>query len=349
MSTVFICRDFALDGVLDQVAAAVERCGVDVIRGPESRPGQRLVYAPDLYETLFAPVDVMMFSSRSIGSRAVMTAAPRLRAIINPTIGLDTVDLRAADELAIVVGNGAVPENYLGMAEATLMLMLNLRFQLRVTEDILRGTRPRPALRVESLHAQMLRGTTIGMIGLGRIARATIDLLRPFGVEILASVRRPLSVGSGASVPSGVTLVDFDTVMAKSDIVAVFATGEEANRNLIDARSLALMKPSAYLVNTARGLLVDEAALYEALRTRRIAGAALDTFAVEPLPDDSPLRTLDNVILTPHFLGFTKDVLAATIPVAVANIERVLAGELPLYCANPDVEPRWRERLARLG
>ena len=106
-----------------------------------SHPGTIITYEPALYPSLFEPVDVMMFSSRSIGSREVMQAAPRLRAIVNPTIGLDTVDLKAADEMAIIVGNGAVPENYLGIAEANVMLMLNLRYQLRATEAVGQGTR----------------------------------------------------------------------------------------------------------------------------------------------------------------------------------------------------------------
>jgi hypothetical protein len=111
------------------------------------------------------------------------------------------------------------------------------------------------------------------------------------------------------------------------------------------------MKPSAYLVNTSRGEALDEGALYRALREKRIAGAALDSFTVEPLRDDSPLRGLDNVILTPHMVGHTKDVFASFPPAAVENITRILRGEPPLYCKNPEIIPAWkwrRESLIRL-
>jgi D-3-phosphoglycerate dehydrogenase len=117
---------------------------------------------------------------------------------------------------------------------------------------------------------------------------------------------------------------------------------------MIDAEQLALMKPSAYLVNTGRGAVIDEAALVAALRARRIMGAALDTFEAEPLPGDSPLRALDNVILTPHCVGHTVEGFAELGPAMVENIERILAGELPLYCKNPEAEAAWRERLRRL-
>jgi D-3-phosphoglycerate dehydrogenase len=109
------------------------------------------------------------------------------------------------------------------------------------------------------------------------------------------------------------------------------------------------MKPSAYLVNTSRGEAIDEAALYRALKEKRIAGAALDSFAVEPLPDDSPLRQLDNVILTPHMVGHTQDVFASFPPAAVENITRILRGEPPLYCKNPEIIPAWKRRLANLA
>ena len=108
------------------------------------------------------------------------------------------------------------------------------------------------------------------------------------------------------------------------------------------------MKPTAYLVNTARGQAIDEKALYQALKSRRIAGAALDTFEVEPLPQDSPLRGLDNVFLTPHMVGHTKEVFASFGAAGEENIMRILRGELPLHCKNPQIESAWRKRLARL-
>src|SRR5881397_593979 len=121
--TVFICHDYMLVEVLDQIQARLERGGIEVLRGPQTAPGKKLVYSKESYTELFGRAEVMMFSSRSICSREIMLAAPRLRGIVNPTIGLETVDLAAANELGIIVGHGATPENFLGMAEATVMLI----------------------------------------------------------------------------------------------------------------------------------------------------------------------------------------------------------------------------------
>ncbi len=343
--TVFICHDYMLVEVLDEIQARLEQSGIEVLRGPQTAPGKKLVYPKELHAELFGRADVMMFSSRSICSREVMLAAPRLRGIVNPTIGLETVDLAAANELGIIVGHGATPENFLGMAEATVMLILMLMYQPRETEAVLRDRRRRPRSTPKDVWARMLRGRTVGLVGLGRIARGVVERLSGFGVNLVAC--DPF-VGRDQA-PEGVKMMDLDTLLRSSDIVAVLVSITPESRGMLGERELALMKPSAYLVNTSRGEAIDEAALYRALREKRIAGAALDSFAVEPLPDDSPLRQLDNVILTPHMVGHTQDAFVSFPPAAVENITRILRGEPPLYCKNPEVIPAWQRRLANLG
>ena len=345
MSCVFIADDFMLNEMFSDMQAQLEARGIDVVRGPASVPGKKTSFPPESWPALFGRADVMMFSSRSIASRELMMNAPRLRAIVNPTIGLETVDVEAASELGIIVGHGATPENYLGMAEATVMLMLMLLYKPRLTEEVLRGERERPP--PSQAWAQMIRGRTIGLIGLGRIARGVVERLSGFGVNIIA--HDPYV--KAETVPANVKLVELDALLASSDIVSVLVSIGADSRGMIGERELGLMKPSAYLINTARGEAIAEAALYRALAERRIAGAALDSFVTEPLPHDSPLRTLstlDNVILTPHMIGHTQDVFASFPIAAIENITRVLRGELPLHCKNPEIEPRWRERLARL-
>jgi len=342
---VFLPRDHVLGQVLDGLAQDLTARGVRVVRGPESRPGEKFSYPPADWPRWFGATDVAVFTSRSIASAELMRAAPRLRGIVNVAIGLETVDLAAADELGIIVGHGAVPENYLGMAEAAVMLMLNLRYQLRATEQVLRGQRPRPAARPDAQHARMLRGSTVGMLGFGRIAGTVAERLRPFGVNMIA--HSPTT--KAERFPADVARVDFDTLMRESDIVCVFAESNASTRGMVGERALSLMKPSAYLLNVARGDLLDEAAVERALRERRIAGAALDVSVVEPLPMDSPLRTLDNAILTPHLVGHTRELYEALAPAALENITRILRGELPLYCKNPLVESRWRSRIAALA
>jgi len=343
--TVFICHDYMLVEVLDQIQARLERGGIEVLRGPQTAPGKKLVYSKESYTELFGRAEVMMFSSRSICSREIMLAAPRLRGIVNPTIGLETVDLAAANELGIIVGHGATPENFLGMAEATVMLILMLMYQPRETEAVLRDRRRRPRSTPKDVWARMLRGRTVGLVGLGRIARGVVERLSGFGVNLVAC--DPF-VGRDQA-PEGVKMTDLDTLLRSSDIVAMLVSITPESRGMLGERELALMKPSAYLVNTSRGEAIDEAALYRALKEKRIAGAALDSFAVEPLPDDSPLRQLDNVILTPHRVGHTQDAFASFPPAAVENITRILRGEPPLYCKNPGVIPAWKRRLANLG
>ena len=343
--TVFICHDYMLVEVLDQIQARLERNGIEVLRGPQTAPGKKLVYSKESYTELFGRAEVMMFSSRSICSREIMLAAPRLRGIVNPTIGLETVDLAAANELGIIVGHGATPENFLGMAEATVMLILMLMYQPRETEAVLRDRRRRPRSTPKDVWARMLRGRTVGLVGLGRIARGVVERLSGFGVNLVAC--DPF-VGRDQA-PEGVKMTDLDTLLRSSDIVAMLVSITPESRGMLGERELALMKPSAYLVNTSRGEAIDEAALYRALKEKRIAGAALDSFAVEPLPDDSPLRQLDNVILTPHMVGHTQDAFVSFPPAAVENITRILRGEPPLYCKNPEVIPAWQRRLANLG
>jgi len=343
--TVFICHDYMLVEVLDQIQARLKQSGIEVLRGPQTAPGKKLVYSKESYTELFGRAEVMMFSSRSICSREIMLAAPRLRGIVNPTIGLETVDLAAANELGIIVGHGATPENFLGMAEATVMLILMLMYQPRETEAVLRDRRRRPRSTPKDVWARMLRGRTVGLVGLGRIARGVVERLSGFGVNLVAC--DPF-VGRDQA-PEGVKMTDLDTLLRSSDIVAVLVSITPESRGMLGERELALMKPSAYLVNTSRGEAIDEAALYRALKEKRIAGAALDSFAVEPLPDDSPLRQLDNVILTPHMVGHTQDAFVSFPPAAVENITRILRGEPPLYCKNPEVIPAWQRRLANLG
>ena len=144
-------------------------------------------------------------------------------------------------------------------------------------------------------------------------------------------------------------MVDLPTLLRTSDVVSVHVTLTSETRHLLGAAELRLMQPHAYLVNTARGGVLDEQALSQVLRDGVIAGAALDVFEQEPVAPESPLRTLDNVILTPHMIGHSRELMAALPPAAAENVLRVLRGEPPLYVKNPEVLPAWRQRLAALG
>ena len=340
MPKIFICGDTGQVNLLNGVAAQLGAEGFEVVRGPANELGQVKRYTEQEQLEWLRNADVAVFTVRHECSRALLQAAPLLRGVCYPTIGVETLDLAAATELGVIVGHGATRGNVVGMAESTLMLILMLTYDVQANIATLsrgewRG--PRPV-------ARQLEGKTIGIVGFGRIARALTERLGPFGVRILAFSPRVRPEAQ----PPGVVKAAPDTVRAESDLVCLLAGLTAETRRMIGAAELARMKPDAFLINTGRGELVDEDALFETLRDRRIAGAALDTFTVEPLPADSPLRGLNNVILTPHTVGHTVEGADEFVPVLAENIRRILAGRLPLHCANPNAEPAWRARLARL-
>lgn len=283
-----------------------------------------------------ADADVLLAAGDLPCTRSLLETAPRLRAIISPFIGTEGFDEQGATDLGILVANGHTAENAESMAEATILLILACLYDLHGSEDVLRGTIPRP----QNSRSFMLRGKTVGLIGYGKIARAITVRLAPWGVRLQAWSRT-----TDPAAP-GVTWVGLDDLLRTSDVISVLVGLNAGTRGLLSADRLRLMKPTAVLVNTARGGIIDEAALVILARERPEMRIALDTFAIEPLPPDSPLRALPNTILTPHMLGHTVESHAVLPGVAVEAVNRVLVGELPIYLRNLEAVPRWRQRLA---
>jgi phosphoglycerate dehydrogenase-like enzyme len=329
------------DRLGDQLTALLEEAGCQVVRGPQPQPPALTVFPREEWPRWFGETDVLVVSPRDICTREVMAAAPRLRAVVSSVIGVDTIDMDAANEMGLIVGHGAMPENFLGVSEATVMLIAALLLDLPGKARLLRTNAPRPA----QMQARMVRGKTIGLIGMGRTARGVVERLAGWGVTIQSY--DPYVPQKAA--PAGATMVDLTTLLRTSDVVSVHVTLTSETRHLLGAAELHLMQPHAYLINTARGGAIDEQALYQVLRDGTITGAAIDVFEAEPLSMDSPLRTLDNIILTPHMVGHSRELMAAIPPVAAENVLRVLRGEPPLYVKNPEVLPAWRQRLASLG
>jgi phosphoglycerate dehydrogenase-like enzyme len=326
---VFICRDYSLEAMLSGLERRLRRDEVDVVRGSVDDP-----------EWLEA-ADVAVFTSRVRCSTASLRRARRLRGIVFPSSGTDAIDVAAASREGIAVGYGAVPENHLSLAEATVLLILALLYDLHGTEDLLRQNLPRPAEK----KASMLMGKRVGLIGFGRIATGVVERLRGWDADVAVFDHR----ASAKPIPSWVRVLSLDELLATSDIVSLHATLNSGTAGLIGERQLGLMKPTAFLVNTARGGLVDEEALCAALRDRRIAGAALDSFCQEPLSPDSELRRLPNVILTPHMIGSTRECFARLPDVLYENVTALLNGEPPVVQRNPEVLPAWRTRMDRLA
>ena len=178
-----------------------------------------------------------------------------------------------------------------------------------------------------------LTGATVGLVGLGNTGRDLVHLLGPFDVTVLAS--DPFA-DPAAAAATGVQLVELPELAERADVLVVMAALTPATRHLVDAGVLARMRPGSVLVNVARGPIVDEAALVEALRRGIPAVAALDVFEVEPLPVDSPLLTMDNVVLAPHSLAWTDEMSRGNGGSAVRAVLDLLAGRTPQFVVNRD-------------
>lgn len=335
-NTVFICGDTGQVRLLEEVERTLAADGCRIVHGPINEVGVLKRYSADDCSRLLHDADVAVFTIRHDCSRAVLESGPRLRGVCYPTIGVESADVAAATELGVAVGHAATAGNVIGMAEATIMLALTLLYGLHDAERRMRNNVGKPPIP----NAHCLFGKTVGFLGFGRIARAMAERLAPFGTPMLTCSPRMRP----ETLPAGVAKVDLETLMRASDVLCVLVSITPESRGLLSMRELSLMKPTAYLINTGRGEAMDEAALHQVLKERRIAGAALDTFAAEPLPSDSPLRALDNVILTPHMVGQTREAFDELAPVMVENIRLLLRGELPLYCKNPEVGERWQRR-----
>jgi phosphoglycerate dehydrogenase-like enzyme len=341
MARIFICGDTGQTGLLDRTAGALSLEGHHVIRGPADDGGRLRRYTQSERAELINTADVAVFTTRHECSSALLAGASRLRGVCYPVTGVETLDVAAASELGIIVGHGAVSENAVGMAEATLMLMLMLLYDVEGNIARMRSgawRRPMPVSR-------QMAGKTVGLIGFGRIAREVAVRLVPFKARVLTYSPR----ARVEDLPEDVAKVDLPALLRESDVVSVLTSLTNETRHMIGARELQMMKREAWLVNTGRGEIVEEGALFEVLQARRIAGAALDAFATEPLPQDSPFRALDNVILTPHSVGHTVEGVGAIEPALLENIRRILLDQLPLICKNPQAEPAWRQRLHRLA
>jgi phosphoglycerate dehydrogenase-like enzyme len=249
---------------------------------------------------------------------AVIEHAPKLRLIQKIGVGVNTIDLAAARASGIAVAN--MPgTNTPAVAETAVLLMLAA---LRNLAGLDRACRAGQGWAVGGgLQERVgeLRGRTVGLVGAGMVPRALVPMLQGFGAQLLYwSPREHPELG----IPRG----ELPELLAEADIVSLHVPLVPETERLIDRGALARMKPGAILVNTARGGLVDEAALIEALTSGHLRAAGLDVFTQEPLPADSPLLALDNVVLMPHVAWLTPETLDRSLDVAVDNMRRLRDG-----------------------
>ena len=247
----------------------------------------------------------------------VIRACPGLKFIDVAFTGVDHVDLAAARERGIALSNASGYSNE-AVAELVLAMVLSMARNLRAVEDRCRagGTKA-------GLVGWELRGKTVGVVGLGKIGTRSAELFHAFGCRVLASSR-----SIHADAPAWVEQTDLEELLRRADVVVLHCPLNESTRGLIDARRLALMKPTALLVNAARGPVVDAAALAEALERGSLGGACLDVFDKEPPLDPAePLLRAPNTLLTPHVAFATRESMRLRAEIVFDNLRAWLAGE----------------------
>jgi D-3-phosphoglycerate dehydrogenase len=315
----------------------LRHAGHEVVVGrPLDQPGRRAYTEAELCEAV-RDADVILASHLEMISGKVMEAAPRLRLVIVPFIGVDKIDLTAASRLGVLVANSPTPENFVAVAEATIGLALMLMKRIKHNDAKVR--RGEWAKRED--RGEFLFGKTVGLVGLGRVGSHVARRLVNWDVRLIAS---DPYVDARYAETLDVILVDLDTLLAESDVVSLHVVLTDETRGLIGEKELRKMKPGAFLVNTARGEAVDEEAVARAVSESWIAGAALDAFGREPLQADSPLRAVDpeRLILTPHNVAHSEAGRVANHRLAFEQILAAGRGEPPAHVVNPDAIPRWR-------
>jgi glyoxylate reductase len=300
------------------LAPLLERCEVSVYQGASPVPRDELLRQ-------VRDVDGLLGSAMLPLDAQVLDAALRLRVVSNIGVGYDNVDLARATEKGVLVTNtpGILSE---AVAELTIALMLQLSRRLCESERVVREGRWDPSGAAVPF-GEDLKGKTLAIIGLGRIGCQVARRALAFDMRVIYHDVRP-----DVEAPPGLNrATGLDEALREADFLTLHANLTPQSARFMGARELALMKATAYLINTSRGAVVDQAALYEALKAGRIAGAALDVLETEPPPADEPLLSLPNVIITPHIGTATRETRSAMIELAVRNLLACLAGE-PCDC-----------------
>jgi phosphoglycerate dehydrogenase-like enzyme len=249
----------------------------------------------DLVDRLVGVDVVVAMRERTVLDRATIERLPRLKLIVTTGMSNAAIDLAAAaDRGVLVCGTGGIVAN---TVELTWGLILSLLRHIPAEDANVRAGGWQHTMGGD------LQGRTLGLLGLGRTGAAMARVAAAFDMRVIAWSQ---NLTAEAAAERGATYVSKEELFSTADVLSVHLTLSDRSRALVGASELALMAPTAVLINTSRGPIVDEAALVEALRTRRLGGAALDVYDVEPLPLDHPLRRLPNVVLTPH-LGYVTE------------------------------------------
>lgn len=304
-------------------------------------PGLELEWLPkgirEITAAHAAQYDALYVNSPKVPAAVVAGKDLRLKVVSRHGVGYDSVDVPALSKAGVLVCNtpNAVPRPVATMA---LTFVLALAQRLLAKDRMTREGRWND--RVEHM-GMGLTGRTLGVVGAGRIGKELLRMAKVFDLKLLAA--DPYAEELELNY-IGAKRVPLEQLMAEADFVVVTALLNEETRHLINAQQIARMKPTAYLVNVARGPVVDEKALYDALASKKIAGAGLDVFEEEPTPAANPILKLDNVIVTPHALCWTDELFGNIARTAISAVLAVHAGQRPQFPVDPGVlsHPRVR-------
>ncbi|EBB5818157.1 hydroxyacid dehydrogenase [Listeria monocytogenes] len=310
---------FVAGKLLPETMEALSKWDVKAFSGEENITEAELIKNVTEVDAIICPLSSPI-------SAKVLESAKNLKIVANIGAGFDNIDVKKAQELGIAVTN--TPDvSTEATAELTLGLILDVARRIsegdrlcRETPEQFKGWAPTFFLGTE------LSGKTLGIIGLGRIGQAVAKRAAAFGMKIIYSGHHPKEVAKEWNAE----FVSQEELLKRSDVVTIHAAYSPALKHLLNETTLKTMKSSAFLINAARGPVVEEAALIKALEAGVIAGAALDVFEFEPKIGED-LAKLDNVVLTPHIGNATVETRAAMGKIAIANVEVVLAGKAPLH------------------
>jgi D-3-phosphoglycerate dehydrogenase len=300
------------------------RCSIQVF--------DRNLGLPDEAAEALAPFDILcLMRERMALPRTLLERLPNLKFVAATGPHNRTIDFSCATERGIPVSHtGVVPGGVHATPELAWGLVLATARHIAFEDRKMRQGGWQNTL------GMTLHGRTLGLLGLGRIGRRMAEYGRAFGMRVIAWSQ---NLTEEAAAAAGATRVEKDALFKQSDVLSIHLVLSGRSTGLVGARKLALMQPSAYLINTSRGPIVDEAALLAALQENRIAGAGLDVFDQEPMADDHPFRRLDNVVLTPHLGYWTSETVRGFYDDTVEAVAAFLDGK-PIRLLNPEVRTR---------
>ena len=313
--------------------------GCELVLGKPQDDFRTFRYERKELVNLIGDCPIVYPSGRDIIGADILDSCPDLQAVVKSSIGIETVDVDAATDLGILCCNSPTPENYMGVAEATLGLMVALFKRLKFNEAFMRNG----GWKELQNRGTLMLGKTVGIIGVGRIGQNVVKRLGAWGMKVLGY---DPYVKQETVASLGIKMISLDELLKESDLVTLHVVLTRETRGMIGMRELKLMKPTAFIVNTSRGPAIKEADIVQALNEKIIAGAALDVFDEEPMPMDNPLRQIDpyRLILTPHNIGANPGSSEAGQRMAAQSMLAILDGKVPDTVVNPLVIPRWKER-----